>query len=221
MFHNDDIRRWLDHESIEFVHVDDSKIVSCVAQAIDAGAVVGWFRGRAEFGPRALGRRSILADPRRSETVRRLNTHVKRREGFRPFAPMVPEELSQDWFEIDRPSPYMLFTAQVRDAQREEEESREASLSDRLSAVRSPLPACTHVDGSARLQTVTREQNPLIHDLLHTFGKLTGVPILVNTSFNGPAEPMVRTPAEALDCARRAGLDLLVLENCIVTRGSL
>lgn len=167
-----------------------------VAEELSRGAFVGWYQGRSEFGPRALGHRTILARPFPAATRDVLNHEIKRREWFRPYGPMVPLELAQDWFDFDGESLYMSFVAPVR---------RPAEIS-----------AGTHVDGTARLQTVRREANPAIHALLHEFGSLTGVPVLINTSFNTAGEPIVETPEEAIDTAIRMGLDLLVLDSRVV-----
>ena len=179
-----------------------------------------------EFGPRALGHRSILADPRDASMVQRINALVKGREGFRPFAPAVLASDAPTWFEMDRPSPYMLFTVPVRSAapgnpDSSRDGSPDVSFVDRLGAVRSDLPACSHVDGSARGQTVDPECSPAFAELIEEFGRRTGCPVLLNTSFNRADEPVVRTPADALRCAALAGLDLLVLERCLVSRSAL
>jgi hypothetical protein len=161
--------------------------------------VVGWFQGRMEFGPRALGARSILADPRNPENQERVNRKIKFRESFRPFAPAVPIERAGEFFELDRESPFMLLVAQARDG-------------------RSRLPATTHVDGSARVQTVDRESNPLFHDLLRSFGELTGTPVLINTSMNVRGEPIVCTPAEGLACFLTTGMDRLVIDRFVLRK---
>ncbi|MGE5503183.1 MAG: carbamoyltransferase [Actinomycetota bacterium] len=169
-----------------------------VAGAIAAGKVVGWFQGRAEFGPRALGNRSILADPRNPDMRDHINFKVKRREWFRPFAPMVRAEAAADWFEFDRPSPFMLFTAKVRRPE--------------------ALPAISHVDGSARLQTVTATSNPRIYDLLGRFQALTGMPVLLNTSLNVNGEPLVETPEDALRFWDTTPADLMVVGDRMLVR---
>jgi carbamoyltransferase len=170
-----------------------------VASCIAGGGVVGWFKGKSEFGPRALGNRSILADPRRSDAKDLLNQKIKRRESFRPFAPSVLAEYAHEYFEYCEEAPFMEKVFPVR--------PNKQSL----------IPAVTHVDGSGRLQTVCRKNNPAYYDLIDTFRKQTGVPILLNTSFN-ENEPIVNTPAEALDCFARTEMDMLVLENYIITR---
>jgi carbamoyltransferase len=170
-----------------------------VARRIAEGQVVGWFQGRAEWGARALGNRSILADPRRAEMREILNTRIKRRESFRPFAPSVLEEAVDDYFVGASPDPFMVQVYPVRP--------------DR----RAVIPAVTHVDGTGRLQAVTRAANPAFWELIRSFEKLTGVPVLLNTSFN-ESEPIVQTPAEALDCFLRTRMDALVLGQTLVAR---
>jgi len=213
-----EVADWLVAEGVEFETTTDlDDLCAQVAAAVASGAVVGWCRGPMEFGPRALGHRSILADPRDPSMVARVNQRVKGREGFRPFAPSVPAEVAADWFDLDRPSPYMLRTVPVRSFRPPAGPAGPAdAFAARLAAVHSDLPACTHVDGSARVQTVDRDQHPAFWALLHEFGRRTGCPVLLNTSFNRADEPVVRTPADALRCAVAAGLDLLVLEDHLV-----
>lgn len=215
-----DVTAMLDERGISYtVPATENEQVDEVAAALDEGQLVGWFTGAMEFGPRALGHRSILADPRDRTVVDRLNRAVKGREGFRPFAPSVLAEYAEEWFDVDGPRPYMLFTASVRKEHLLPEPDVEpASLEERLAVARSTIPACTHVDLSARVQTVDRATNPRFHALLSAFHERTGVPVLVNTSFNRADEPIVCTPADALRCFDAAGLDLLVLEGCLVRR---
>ena len=178
---------------------DDVALCKQVARSIADGKVVGWFQGRMEWGPRALGNRSILGDPRRADMKDILNVKIKRRESFRPFAPSIHREAVTEWFETDDDVPFMTQVFQIR-------------------AEKRPLiPAVTHVDGSGRLQTVTRDTNPKYYQLIEAFAELTGVPILLNTSFN-ENEPVVCRPEEALDCFIRTGMDALVLGNWIVER---
>lgn len=219
-----EIEAWLHLERVDHQRIEDlDALCEEVAEALAAGAAVGWFRGRMEFGPRALGHRSILADPRDGSVIRRLNAAVKGREGFRPFAPAVLAEHADDWFDLaGRSSPYMLFTAPVAGPRRRLlDPDPAAGFAERLAAPRSDIPACTHIDHSARVQTVDEERNPEFHALLRAFHRRTGVPVLVNTSFNRAGEPIVCTPAQALECFAAAGLDLLVLEDCIVRRDAL
>lgn len=177
----------------------DQALIERVAEALADGAVVGWFQGRMEWGPRALGNRSILCDPRRHDMKDRLNEKIKRRESFRPFAPAILREAVADWFEVDDDVPFMSKVLTIRE--------------DR----RTRIPAVTHVDGSGRLQTVDREHNPRFHALIEQFRRLTGVPVLLNTSFN-ENEPIVCEPAQALDCFLRTNMDVLVLGSHVLTR---
>lgn len=168
--------------------------------ALKSGKIVGWFRGRMEFGPRALGHRSILADPRNPKMKDIINEKVKNREPFRPFAPSVLEEASSDYFELFCPSPFMLLTAKVKEDKR------------------SMIPAVTHVDGTARIQTVNKEDDLVYYNLIKKFAELTNVPVLLNTSFNIKGEPIVCTPAHAYECLKKTGIDLLVMENFIIEK---
>ena len=219
-FDDDEIGSWLEAEGVEHRTLDDrDELADEVAGRLADGAIIGWFEGRMEFGPRSLGHRSILADPR-SETVQRdLNLRVKGRESFRPFAPAVLWEQATDWFEIDRPSPYMLMTFPVAAHRRRPIGDEPDDLVDRVNVARSEIPACTHIDGSARVQTVHRETAPEFHRLIEAFRVRTGCPVLVNTSLNRAGEPIVCTPADALATARAAGLDLLVLGGHLVELG--
>ena len=186
-----------------------------VAQLIEAGNVVGWFQGRMEFGPRALGNRSILGDARNPEMQKRMNLKIKFREGFRPFAPAVPEEDAADFFNLKTASPYMLLVAQVKDEICQLPLSEQSMIMDRLYQVRSELPAITHIDFSARIQTVNRSTNLPFWTLLQEFKKLTGCSVLVNTSFNVRGEPIVCAPDEAYRCFIRTEMDHLVMGNYI------
>ncbi len=196
--------------------VDEDALLTTVAQRLADGEVVGWFQGRAEFGPRALGNRSILADPRDPTLRTRLNVRVKGRESFRPFAPAVMAEHAGEWFELDHASPYMLVVAPVRAEHLLPVAHEPDDVLARSAVPRSTVPACTHVDGSARIQTVTAESNPRFYALLAKFYELTGCPMLVNTSFNLAGEPIVQTPAQAVRTAREGGMDLLVLGDTLV-----
>jgi carbamoyltransferase len=185
------------------------------ADRIAEGQVVGWFQGRMEFGPRALGGRSILADPRGPEVQRTVNLKIKFRESFRPFAPSVRAERAAEYFDLAVASPYMLLVAQVRGA------SIEGVGLDRLRHVDSPVPAVTHVDGSARVQTVHEGTNPLFYRLLGAFEERTGCGVLVNTSFNVRGEPIVCTPEDAYRCFRRTHIDALAIGPCLVRKEAL
>jgi carbamoyltransferase len=190
-----------------------------VAGLLANGSIVGWFQGRMEFGPRALGNRSILADPRKPAMQRDLNLKIKFRESFRPFAPAVLREALQQHFELDRPSPYMLLVAPVRHAGAGPLPTGGTSAGlERLRTIRSPLPAVTHVDRSARVQTVDASTNPRFHALIDAFGRRTGTPVLVNTSFNVRGEPVVCTPIDAYRCFMGTAIDALVIGTCLLLR---
>jgi carbamoyltransferase len=199
---------------------DDQQIVELTAQALSDGKAVGWMGGRMEFGPRSLGNRSILGDPRSPSMQKTLNLKVKYRESFRPFAPSVLREDVADWFELEAESPYMLLVAGVRPSRRRQMSEAEAALFgiDKLNVPRSSIPAVTHVDYSARVQTVHKETNPRYHALLTRFKELTGCPVLVNTSFNVRGEPIVCTPEDAFRCFMGSELDVLVVENCLLIK---
>jgi carbamoyltransferase len=178
---------------------DEDELCRRTAMAIEAGQVIGWFQGRMEWGPRALGNRSILGDPRRADMKDILNLKIKRRESFRPFAPSILREATAEWFEQDGDVPFMMQVFQIR--------------ADK----RSLIPAVTHVDGSGRLQTVDASSNPRYHKLISDFRQRTGVPMVLNTSFN-ENEPVVCQPQEALDCFLRTRMDVLVLGNTFINR---
>lgn len=210
-----DIRRVLENEDAVFDAVNQADLATHVAAALAEGGVVGWFQGRMEYGPRALGSRSILADPRRSEMQRTLNLKIKNRESFRPFAPAVLAEHAAEWFEIDRPSPYMMFVAPIAGNARlpvDAIEDRAAFGLSKLGLQRSKIPAVTHVDYSARLQTVgEHDGHPLFHLLLQEFYRQTGCPVLINTSFNVRGEPIVENPADAYRCFMTTEMDYLCI----------
>ena len=218
-FDSDEIGAWLEAEGIEHERiVDVDERCDRVAELLADGAVIGWFEGRMEFGPRALGHRSILADPRSTTVQRDINLRVKGRESFRPFAPAVLWERATEWFDLDQPSPYMLQVCQVADDRLVDVDDEPSDPIERVQVPRSQIPACTHVDGSARVQTVHAETNPTFHRLISAFEDRTGCPVLLNTSFNRAGDPIVCTPDDALDAARAAGLDALVLEDRIIRR---
>jgi carbamoyltransferase len=196
------------------------QLLERTAHALADGKAVGWFQGRMEFGPRALGNRSILADPRDPQMQKKLNLKVKYRESFRPFAPSVLREHVSEWFDIDVDSPYMLMVAPVHERRRREMTSEEQRLFgiDKLNVPRSSVPAVTHVDYSARMQTVHRETNPLYHDLIGRFHRLTGCPVLVNTSFNVRSEPIVCTPEDAFRCFMGSEIDVLAAGSCYLIK---
>jgi len=208
-----DIEVFLTSRAVPFEKMTPDELTEKVAEAVAEGLVVGWFQGRMEFGPRALGNRSILADARSPEMQKKLNLKIKFREGFRPFAPAVLEERAGEWFGLDRPSPYMLLVCDVRREKRlpqTEETARQSGL-EKLKIVRSEVPAVTHVDYSARVQTVSRKDNPLFHDLISAFYRKPGCPVIINTSFNVRGEPIVNTPEDAYLCFMRTHMDVLAL----------
>jgi carbamoyltransferase len=192
------------------------KMVQRVAEELAQGKVVGWFQGRMEFGPRALGSRSILGDPRSEQMQTIMNLKIKFRESFRPFAPIVLEERVSDFFEWNRSSPYMLFVAPVSHTIRKHVDETGKTGIDLLRQVRSTIPAVTHLDYTARLQTVSKCDHPLLHDLLSAFDARTGCPVLINTSFNVRGEPIVCSPSDAYRCFMGTNMDLLVVGNCIM-----
>ena len=197
----------------------DAATIDFAAQALANGQALGWFQGRMEFGPRALGSRSILADPRSPTMQKTLNLKIKYRESFRPFAPAVRREDVADWFELDEDSPYMLLVAEVASDKRIVAEEAEALFGiDKLNVPRSTIPAVTHVDYSARIQTVHANTNPRFHALLTAFKERTGCPVLVNTSFNVRGEPIVCTPEDAFRCLMGTELDLLIAGNVVVRK---
>ena len=217
-----EVHDWLTDMGVEHEVLPDGELHELVAAELASGAAVGWCRGRAEFGPRALGHRSILADPRDPTMVRRLNLAIKGRESFRPFAPSVLAEHAQEWFSLSHESPYMLFTAPVHPSKRlDDPVPADRPFGERLGGVRSQIPACSHVDQSARVQTVDATANPDYHRLLTAFHERTGCPVLVNTSFNRAGEPIVLTPADALRCFAGTELDLLVIGSAVVRRDAL
>jgi carbamoyltransferase len=229
-FTGTEIRKLLNERGLPFEPLEESALLDHVARMLDEGRVVGWFSGRMEFGPRALGTRSILGDPRSAHMQSLMNRKIKFRESFRPFAPAVLAEHAADWFEL-RPgeeSPYMLLVAGVRDERRvllTDDQRRvlasHPDLCERINIPRSSVPAITHVDYSARIQTVDEERSPRLHRLLQAFYSQTGCPMLVNTSFNVRGEPIVCTPADALRCFLATDMDVLVLEDCVLDKRAL
>jgi carbamoyltransferase len=197
-FPPDEIRSVLDAKGAVYTRIDRPSLAARVARLLADGKIVGWFQGRMEFGPRALGARSILGDSRSPTMQSEMNLKIKFRESFRPFAPSVVRERVSEFFDLDCDSPYMLLVAPTREP--------------------ASLPAVTHLDGTARVQTVSPEQNPLFHELLTAFGRLTGYPVLINTSFNVRGEPMVCSPGDAYTCFMRTEIDYLVLEDFVLDK---
>ncbi len=204
----------------QFTTVSDEELIELTAQALADGKAVGWHQGRMEFGPRALGGRSILADPRSPSVQKQLNLKVKYRESFRPFAPSILREDLQEWFDLDIDSPYMLLVAEVQQNHQLpiSDDDRALFGIDLLNVPRSTIPAVTHVDNSARIQTVHRDTNPRYHQLIMRFKEKTGCPVLVNTSFNVRGEPIVCTPQDAFRCLMGTDIEWLAIGNCIVRK---
>ena len=219
-FTEEQIRDFLERNSCAFARHDTRQgLVEVVAAYLDEGKVVGWFQGRMEFGPRALGARSILGDPRRQDMQSRMNLKIKYRESFRPFAPLVLRERAADYFELDADSPYMLLVSEVRASRRlacPRPEGDDMLLA--INATRSDIPAVTHVDYSARVQTVSEDRNPLLYELVRSFEALTGCGVLINTSFNVRGEPIVCTPEDAYRCFMRTQMDVLVLGDFVLLK---
>lgn len=220
-YSQDEIEKRLTAAGAKFdVCAGDDDLFRRTVDALDAGHAVGWFQGRMEFGPRALGNRSILGDPRKPEMQRQLNLKIKYRESFRPFAPSILAEDLSDYFELDCESPYMGLVADVRKERRRSMTSAEQKLFgiDKLNIPRSDIPAVTHVDYSARIQTVHKKTNPRYHALLEVFKRRTGCSVLVNTSFNIRGEPIVCTPEDAFRCFMGTAMEVLVAGNCILRK---
>ena len=215
-----EIEKRLAAAGARFTVLDGEAAIAAAADGLKDGKAVGWFQGRMEFGPRALGGRSILGDARSPTMQKTLNLRVKYRESFRPFAPAVLREDVADWFEIDSDSPYMLMVAGVQPKRRREMTAGEKALFgiDKLNVPRSDIPAVTHVDYSARIQTVHRETNARFHALLTRFKELSGCPVIVNTSFNVRGEPIVCTPEDAFRCFMGSDIELLVIGNCLLRK---
>ena len=197
-YSDEDIKKFLELKNIKYETLDRISLLSKTAKLISEGNVVGWYQGKMEWGPRALGNRSILADPRRADMKDILNEKIKHRESFRPFAPSILEEYVSEYFDIDRPSPYMLMVVPVKKPQ--------------------DIPAVTHIDGTGRLQTVSRQANPLYYDLISEFYKITGVPVVINTSMNVKGEPIVNTPEQAYNMLLKTDMDCIILGNNLVMR---
>jgi carbamoyltransferase len=214
----EEVERRLRAAGARFSVLEEDAMLDATVEALVSGHAVGWFQGRMEFGPRALGNRSFLADPRSASMQKTLNLKVKFRESFRPFAPSVLREDVAGWFDLDADSPYMLLVAEVASARRRPMNGAEQALFgiEKLNVARSEIPAVTHVDYSARIQTVHRETNPLYHALLTRFRERTGCPVLVNTSFNVRGEPIVCTPEDAFRCFMATAAETLVCGRCVV-----
>ena len=216
----EEIEKELKKNNAEFIALNENEIIEKTAESLKNGEAVGWFQGRMEFGPRALGGRSILGDPRSSTMQKNLNLKVKYRESFRPFAPSVLREDVDKWFKINEDSPYMLLVAEVLDDKKIKMTDEEKNLFgiDKLNIKRSDIPAVTHVDYSARIQTVHNETNPKYYSLIKKFKEKTNCSVLINTSFNVRGEPIVNTPSDAFNCFMGTEMDKLVIGNCFLDK---
>ena len=219
-FSNKEIIHYLDSIHAPYENLDDTILIPQITELLNQGCVIGWFNGRMEFGPRALGARSIIGDPRNTKMQSIMNLKIKYRESFRPFAPAIKADKVQDWFSMHHKSPYMLLVAQINDKKRLPMSTLQQSLFgiDKLNVPRSGIPAVTHVDYSARVQTVHKETNPRFYNLIDSFEKKTNCPVLINTSFNVRGEPIVYTPKDAYRCFMRTEIDYLVMENVILDK---
>jgi len=219
-FNQEEIEKELKSVGANFETIEYQDLISKTAEFLSNEKAIGWFQGRMEFGPRALGARSILGDPRSDKMQKNLNLKVKYRESFRPFAPSILREDLSDWFNINVDSPYMLLVADVNSNKKIEmnEEQKKLFGIDKLNIKRSEIPAVTHVDYSARIQTVTKETNKPYYDLISKFKEKTGCPVIVNTSFNVRGEPIVNSPTDAFNCFMGTELDYLVIGNCILEK---
>ncbi|PIP86559.1 hypothetical protein COV42_03085 [Candidatus Campbellbacteria bacterium CG11_big_fil_rev_8_21_14_0_20_44_21] len=219
-FSTEEVKKYLDGHNIFYQELRREEIPSKTAELLKKQNVIGWFQGRMEFGPRALGARSIIGDARSSEMQRKMNLKIKFRESFRPFAPSVLIEKVSEYFDLEIESPYMLLVAQITAKRRKNlsgEEKNKAGL-ERLQVMRSDIPAITHVDSSARIQTVHKETNPLYHKMISELDKMEGCGVIVNTSFNVRGEPIVSTPEDAYKCFMRTRMDYLIMENFILDK---
>ncbi|HWY40247.1 MAG TPA: carbamoyltransferase [Chthoniobacterales bacterium] len=219
-YRNDEIRAYLETQKIPFVELTDAELPEKIANLISAQKVIGWFYGRMEFGPRALGARSIIGDARSPKMQELMNLKIKFRESFRPFAPSVLREKLSDWFELDEESPYMLLVAPVSKNRRREITADQQGLFglQQLLTIRSEIPAVTHVDYSARIQTVTDQHQPLFYRMIKKFDERYGCPVIINTSFNVRGEPIVATPEDAFTCFMRTNMDYLLLGNFLLEK---
>jgi carbamoyltransferase len=219
-YSNDEIRAWLNGQKIPFTELTNTELPEKIADLVNEQKVIGWFHGRMEFGPRALGARSIIGDARSPKMQELMNLKIKFRESFRPFAPSVLREKLSDWFELDQESPYMLLVAPVSKNRRCRTTAETENLFglERLLTARSEIPAVTHVDYSARIQTVTDRSNEMFYRLVKTFDQKYGCPVIINTSFNVRGEPIVATPEDAFTCFMRTNMDYLVLGNFLLEK---
>ncbi len=217
-YSDDSIESFLRKENIPYKKLSRSDIPQKAADLIAEGNVVGWFQGKMEFGPRALGARSIIGDARNPEMQTKMNLKIKYRESFRPFAPSVLWDKALEWFDLTQESPYMLLVSPVKEVKRKESNNESKAGFDKLKEIRSLIPAVTHVDYSARIQTVKRNDNPLYYDMIKAFYDKTGCPVIINTSFNVRGEPLVCSPEDAFRCFMRTEMDYLVMGNFVLNK---
>ena len=217
-YSNEKIEQVLKKFHAKFKYLEDNDLIKETANLLSEKKVIGWFQDKMEFGPRALGSRSIIADPRDEFMQKKINMKIKYREGFRPFAPIVLEDYVKNFFDIESISPYMLLVGQVKDHEKIKGNLDKFSGFEKLKNIKSSIPAVTHVNYSARIQTVSQSQNPKIYNLIQEFYKITKVPILVNTSFNIKDEPIVESPKDAFKCFMGSGLDYMVCGNFLLKK---
>ena len=214
---SDNIKKSLNNLGAKYTVFERNRMLKFVAKSISNGSAVGWFQGRMEFGPRALGARSILADPRNKNMQKQLNLKIKYRESFRPFAPSIIERYSKDWFDLDCESPYMLLVSNVKKNKLIKGKRNIKKLVS-IDNLRSVIPGVTHIDNTARIQTVSSKTNKIFYDLIYEFYKLTKTPLVIDTSFNIRGEPIVCTTEDAFKCLMGTELDLLVIENFVIEK---
>ena len=214
------IEQELENNGAKFVVLNETEIIEKTSESLTQGKAIGWFQGRMEFGPRALGARSIIGDPRSETMQKNLNLKIKYRESFRPFAPSILREDLEDWFDLECDSPYMLLVAQVNSKIKKDMSDEQKNLFgiDKLNVKRSEIPAVTHVDYSARIQTVSRKTNLKYYNLIKKFKEKTNCPVILNTSFNVKGEPIVNSPKDAFKCFMGTELDVLVIGNCYLEK---
>tara|TARA_B100001175_G_C19453496_1_gene612553 strand:- start:314 stop:1435 length:1122 start_codon:yes stop_codon:yes gene_type:complete len=215
-FENNEVEKFLNTIDANYHFLENDKLIKETAKLIYDGKIIGWHNGRMEFGPRSLGTRSILADPRDPTMQTKLNLKIKNRESFRPFAPSVIKEKADKYFNLGNDSPYMLLVGKVKNSYEESIDINYSNIIETLNKKRSEIPSVTHVDCSARVQMVNKKTNPMFYELILEFEKLSGIPILINTSFNVRGEPIVCTPEDSYKCFMRTDMDILIIENFLL-----
>lgn len=211
-----DIEKIIKNFDLDYSYLTENEVSKLISKEISNGKIVGWFQGKSEFGPRALGSRSILADPRPMDMQKKLNLKIKFRESFRPFAPSILSDHHNEWFDSVNQNPYMSFVSKTKDF--EIDEKKKFNGFESLNHIKSKIKAVTHLDGTARVQSVFKELNPKFYKLIENFYKITGVPLLINTSFNVRGEPIVETPKHAIKCFLGTDMDYLVIENFVIDK---